>query len=169
MNDLFELGLRLVYATVVCGAIRLNRGLRGKPIGVRTLGLVGLTTAALIVGASGLSALDGAPHMRFSDAESRVVQGILTGVGFLGAGVIFHRGHHMRAHGLTSAACVWVAAGLGVICGAGWWLLAGLTTAMALLVLGFGGPIERYFHRVLGGERAEAEAQSSEAPHHPGR
>jgi putative Mg2+ transporter-C (MgtC) family protein len=140
--DLTEIILRLGVATIAAGAVGLNRDLHGKPIGVRTLGLVGLSSAAVVLLADG-----GMIHATISDATSRVIQGILTGIGFLGAGVIVHREHGKRIHGLTSAACVWLTACIGIICGAGKWQIVLVAGALATLVLVIGGPVERGFHR----------------------
>jgi putative Mg2+ transporter-C (MgtC) family protein len=84
------------------------------------------------------------------NAISRVVQGILTGVGFLGAGVILRdpMGH---VTGLTTAATIWICAVLGIVCGLGYWWLLGAAVVITVLVLVFGRPVERLaeklFHR----------------------
>lgn len=163
---LIEIALRLGAATIAAGAVGLNRDLHGKPIGVRTLGLVGLSTAAVVILTDA-----GIARPDVSDATSRVIQGILTGIGFLGAGVIVHRGTHKQIHGLTSAACVWFTACIGIICGAGRWPVVLIAGAFAILLLSLGRPIERIFHRWLGGRHDEdgSPAQSSDAgPHQPG-
>ena len=116
MLDWSEIVLRLGAATLAGGLIGLNRDLHDKPIGLRTLGLVGLATAMVIVLAD-----PSGNATKFPDATSRVIQGILTGIGFLGAGVIIHREHHSRVQGLTSAACTWFTACVGIACGAGQW------------------------------------------------
>jgi putative Mg2+ transporter-C (MgtC) family protein len=82
MMEPVEIILRLGSATLIGAAIGVNRDLRGKPIGVRTLGLVGLVSAAAIL------AITYAGTDPRADAPSRVMQGVLTGIGFLGAGVI---------------------------------------------------------------------------------
>ncbi len=172
---LTETILRLVVATVAAGAVGLNRDLRGKPIGVRTLGLVGLATAVAV-----LLADSGAERSGMSDATSRVVQGILTGIGFLGAGVIVRGKSHKRVHNLTSAASVWFTACIGVVSGAGQWRLVVVASVLAFVLLAFGGPIERFFHRLRGAAShdgssegptgANQSSQSSEAgPHQPGK
>jgi len=95
--DWTEILLRLGVATLAGCLIGLNRDLQGKPIGLKTLGLVGLATAMVVVLA------DPSPdHARITDAGSRVIQGILTGIGFLGAGVIVHAQHHFRVAGLPA-------------------------------------------------------------------
>ena len=88
MIDLADVILRLGGATLIGAAIGLNRDLRGKPIGVRTLGLVGLASAMAVVVVAPAGGDD-------INATSRVMQGVLTGIGFLGAGVIV-RGQHRQ-------------------------------------------------------------------------
>lgn len=172
---LSEIALRLGVATVAAGAVGLNRDLHGKPIGVRTLGLVGLSAAVVVLLADG-----GIIHSTMSDATSRVIQGILTGIGFLGAGVIVHREHGRRIHGLTSAACVWLTACIGIVCGAGQWRMVLVAGVLASLVLFLGRPIERLFHRFFphhgNGDStsslshdATAAGQSDAGPHQPGK
>lgn len=137
MDTNVELALRLVAATLIGAGIGLNRDLHGKPTGVRTMGLVGLSSAVIVV-ASGLVGGSG-------DA-TRAVQGIVTGIGFLGAGVIVKEASSDRIRGLTTAATIWLTAALGVTCGLGHWGLASLAAGLGLVVLVFGGPIEKYLH-----------------------
>ena len=145
MLDWSEVVLRLGAATLAGGLIGLNRDLHGKPIGLRTLGLVGLATATVVV----LTATFGT---KSPDAASRVIQGILTGIGFLGAGVIVHRENRSRVHGLTSAACTWLTACVGIICGAGQWRIVSVALGITFIVLIFGGRVERRLHRAFGGK-----------------
>jgi putative Mg2+ transporter-C (MgtC) family protein len=146
MMEPVEIILRLGSATLIGAAIGLNRDLRGKPIGVRTLGLVGLASAVAIL-ATTYAGTD--PR---ADAPSRVMQGVLTGVGFLGAGVIVRGRIEGRIHGLTSAASAWVTACLGLVCGVAAWPVAATGVALAFVVLVLGGPLERIIHRWLGGK-----------------
>src|SRR6202035_1806779 len=83
-----EIALRLGVATLAGCLIGLNRDLQGKPIGLKTRGLVGLAPALVVSLAS-----PSADPVKISDAASRVMQGVLTGIGFLGAGVIVHAQH----------------------------------------------------------------------------
>ena len=147
--DWSEIILRLGVATLAGGLIGLNRDLHGKPIGLKTLALVSLATAMVVVLA--------APFGRgqnLSDAGSRVIQGILTGIGFLGAGVICAARHHHRVRGLTSAACTWLAACIGIVCGVGQWRVIGIALALAFTILIIGGRLERWLHRTLGGKES---------------
>lgn len=139
--------MRLGVATLASGVIGLNRDLHGKPIGLRTLGLVGLATATVVLLANPAALEAG----RLSDATSRVIQGLLTGIGFLGAGVIVHA-EQSKVKGLTSAACVWFTACIGIVCGLGLWRLVIVALAIALVLLALGGPFERALHRVLRGK-----------------
>jgi putative Mg2+ transporter-C (MgtC) family protein len=158
--DWSEIVLRLGAATLAGGLIGLNRDLQGKPIGLRTLGLVGLATAMVVVLAESFGNTDKVP-----DAISRVIQGILTGIGFLGAGVIVHRENLSRVQGLTSAACTWLTACIGIICGAGQWRIVTVALGITFLVLIFGGKVERRVHRALGGKgTSEQKSAPADAP-----
>jgi putative Mg2+ transporter-C (MgtC) family protein len=143
-----EIVLRLGTATLAGGLIGLNRDLHGKPIGLRTLSLVGLATAMMLVLVDP-SYSHTTPQN--ADAASRVIQGILTGIGFLGAGVIVRAEHDFRIRGLTSAACTWLAACIGIVCGVGQWRIVGIAVAITFTVLVAGGRIEGWIHRKLGG------------------
>jgi putative Mg2+ transporter-C (MgtC) family protein len=154
-----EIVLRLGVATLAGGLIGLDRDLHGKPIGLKTLGLVGLATAMVV-----MLVLPADDLTRISDATSRVIQGILTGIGFLGAGVIVRGERGLRVHGLTSAACVWLAACAGIACGAGHWRIVIVGLAIASLLLVAGHRIERRLHRTLGGRDEPARDQPVDAP-----
>lgn len=151
-----EIALRLGVATLAGGLIGLDRDLHGKPIGLKTLGLVGLATAMVV-----MLALPAGDVTRISDATSRVIQGILTGIGFLGAGVIVRGAHGFRVHGLTSAACAWLAACAGIACGVGQWRIVIVGLAIATLLLLLGRHLERWLHRILGGKEAERKSAAA--------
>jgi putative Mg2+ transporter-C (MgtC) family protein len=157
--DWSEIVLRLGAATLAGGLIGLNRDLHGKPIGLRTLGLVGLATATVVVLAESLGNAEKAP-----DAISRIIQGILTGIGFLGAGVIIHRENRSRIQGLTSAACTWLTACIGIICGAGHWRIVAVVVPITFMVLIFGGKVERWLHRAIGGKETPEQKSAPADP-----
>lgn len=158
-----EIFLRLGSATLAGCAIGLNRDLHGKPIGLKTLGIVGLSTATVVV-----LAVQFAGPGQISDAASRVIQGILTGIGFLGAGVIVHESDRFRVRGLTSAACTFLAACLGIACGIGEWPIVGAALVLAFLVLTIGNHTERWLHRILGGKEAHKPGAPPKGPPHGG-
>lgn len=148
-----------IGVALVCGVgIGVNRDLHHKPAGFRTFGLVAVGSAVITLVALSLAPADPA-------AVSRIAQGILTGIGFLGAGLIVRRERSQRVSGLTTAAAVWATAGLGVACGLGLYLLAVSALVVMLLVLVLGGPIERRLERMVdvspddaarpGGQRAD--------------
>ena len=112
--------LRLAAAVAVGALIGLDRELRRKPAGLRTLALVALGSALFI-----LETLD-ATRGVYTDATSRVIQGIVTGVGFLGAGSIMRSVDEESVRGLTTAASIWLAAAAGIACAmANWPLVVG--------------------------------------------
>lgn len=141
-----EVLVRLLSATLVGSAIGLNRDLHGKETGIRTLGLVCLG-AALI----GVACTRAASVIGNADAVSRiaqgVIQGVLTGIGFLGAGVIVREQGSNHVRNLTTAATVWTTAVLGIVCGLGPLPVVGAGTVLVLLLLTAGGPIERFMDR----------------------
>jgi putative Mg2+ transporter-C (MgtC) family protein len=138
-----EAMLRVLAATAAGGIIGLNRELTRKPAGLRTHALVALGASLVTVSALQLGV---GPDRTHADAASRVIQGVIAGIGFLGGGVILHAdGRNVK--GLTTAATIWVAAALGISCGIGQWHIAGMTAGLALVVLVVGQPIEDALHR----------------------
>ena len=126
--------VRLVVAAVVGMAIGFDRELRDKPLGMRTLALVSLGSAV-----AALAALDYLPAAASADSVARVVQGILsgvlTGIGFIGAGVVLRDRQSRTVHGLTTAATVWITAALGIACALASWVVvvSGIVLTFAIL------------------------------------
>jgi putative Mg2+ transporter-C (MgtC) family protein len=147
-----EVGVRLAAAMAAGMVMGLNRDLKGKPAGVRTLGLVGLGSALATMAASGFVT---ATNMNV-DAVSRAIQGIITGIGFLGAGVIFRDESEHRVRGLTTAASIWLTACFGMVCGIGAWTVGLSALVLALVLLLFGKYLERMAHWIRP-ERADAD------------
>ncbi len=143
LDDLLRLGLAMVIGSL----IGLNRDLHGKPAGLRTNALVALGSALIVIAGG---QLQGTVDFHASDAQSRAIQGLITGIGFLGAGVILRKTGEDRVTGLTTAAAVWVAALFGAACGAGAFGPVLIAFALVLLVLIFGGQVEHRLHRLLG-------------------
>ena len=140
-----ETAVRLGAALLVGTILGLNRELHGKPAGLRTHALVSLGAAVATVVV--LRSPDGSLTTD-QNAIGRVVQGILTGVGFLGAGVILHDpiGH---ISGITTAATIWICAVLGLVCGLGQWVVLGTAVALIVVTLIFGRPLERLAERLF--------------------
>ncbi|WP_332699117.1 MgtC/SapB family protein [Bosea sp. (in: a-proteobacteria)] len=139
ISDL-ELVGRLLAGTAAGVAVGFERTRKQKSAGIRTFGLVGL-------GAAAATSIFVEPGQ--ADAASRVVQGILTGIGFLGAGTIVMRQREIHPRGLTTAAAIWVTAALGCAAGRGDWAIVGTAVVVALLLLAVDHSIERW----AGGDR----------------
>ncbi len=140
-----EIGLRLGGATLVGAALGLNRELKGRPAGLRTNALVSLGSALLILASLGIAS-DSDKQLQ-ANVMSRVMQGIITGIGFLGAGVILRDTNGTQVHGITTAATIWLTATLGVLCGVGMWQIALLGVGLTLAILIVGKPLEKFLHR----------------------
>lgn len=155
---------RLAAATVAGMVLGINRDLRGKPAGVRTHALVAIGACLVTIISMEISTVG-----EFDpNAVSRVVQGVITGIGFIGGGVILKLPQNRTVQGLTTAASVWIVACLGISFGAGMWrtALIGLVFTMAALLLG--GPIEdvatRIFKRRLRPDGWNAEQADGHQP-----
>ena len=135
-SNWFDEILRLLVASGVGVVIGINREMHGKPLGMRTLALVGLGSAIAALTAIDFRGLDNDP-----DALSRVVQGVLqgvlTGIGFIGAGVVLRDAKSGVVQGLTTAATVWVTAALGIAAALAAWHLV-LSGVVITLVILFG-------------------------------
>jgi putative Mg2+ transporter-C (MgtC) family protein len=138
--DVPEIALRLGAALLAGALIGLDREIKKRPAGLQTHSLVSLGAAltVLVIAMGSGSA---------GDPASRVVQGIITGIGFLGAGVIIQYERERRVEGLTTAASIWTAAALGMACGAGYLELAAVALAGVIFVLVAGGWIEGWMER----------------------
>jgi len=160
-NEFVEDLARLGAAVLIGGIVGLNRELRRKPAGLRTHALVAIGSAVAMLSSVRLAEAYGAPS---ADAVTRTVQGIIVGIGFLGGGVIVKTGDAGHVQNLTTAASIWVVACLGIVCGAGQWVLALGALVLTLVVLLLGGPTEKMLRRVLNPrEQGEARRDDSEA------
>jgi len=131
--------VRLGAAVGVGALIGLDRELRQKPAGIRTLALVALGSAVFV-----LETID-STRSPYTDPTSRVIQGIITGVGFLGAGSIMRTVGEESVRGLTTAASIWLAAAMGIACGLANWPLVVVGGLLGVLVLVI-TPVERVIH-----------------------
>jgi putative Mg2+ transporter-C (MgtC) family protein len=148
MLSWLDIVLRFGAAMVTGSLIGLYLELHQKPTGVRTLGLVALASAVAVLAVA-----------KDPDADaSRVIQGVITGVGFLGAGVILHRGSGGQVvHGLSTAATIWITASLGVLCGLAAWQLLAVALVLTVFLLVVGGKVENW----LQGRRLASDEQST--------
>jgi putative Mg2+ transporter-C (MgtC) family protein len=125
---------RILAAVVIGAAIGFERTFHGRPAGFRTHALVCVASALLMLVTVYQSEwMTAVPLDAIRTDPTRMAQGIMTGIGFLGAGVIFKEGLTVR--GLTTAASIWVTAAIGILVGIGFYLPAIVGTAATLLIL----------------------------------
>jgi putative Mg2+ transporter-C (MgtC) family protein len=145
--------IRLVVASVLGGIIGFERDIHGRAAGLRTNLLISLGAAVFMLISESIAE---SYSLRMGDSFSRADPGriaaqVVTGIGFLGAGAIIKYGFSIR--GLTTAACIWISAGIGMSSGAGYFELAIVTTAIGLLCLIFLNIVEKKYakasYRVL--------------------
>lgn len=129
MNDIFAMLVSTVLGTLVGWERQMGR----KPAGLRTHVLVcmGSTLFVLLTEHAMRDVIADGGHL--STDPTRIIHGVITGVGFLGAGSIMR--HEGYVHGLTTAASVWIVAAIGVAVGVHAWTLAVVSTVLALIVL----------------------------------
>lgn len=143
-----DIVVRLLLAAVAGSVIGANRELAGKPAGLRTHALVAVgaslfTVIGLLVAAE--------PTLDFA-APGRVVQGVIAGVGFIGAGAIFRRDSGRvgdgLGYGLTTAASIWIVAAIGTAAGAGLWRTTLAAGIVAVLILLLEDPLARLSRKI---------------------
>jgi len=127
LSTMTRIVVRLTLAAILGGILGYERELKARSAGVRTHMLVAVGAALFVLGPlqSGMEVSD----------LSRVVQGIIQGVGFLGAGAIIIRAGQHKVEGLTTAANIWATAGIGVVVGLGLEATAVLSTVVVLIIL----------------------------------
>lgn len=133
--------IRILISFILGVIIGIERGISHKTVGFRTISLVCVgSTAFTLVSIYGFQDVD----------TSRVAAQIVTGIGFLGAGAILHKGYITK--GLTTAAALWVSAAVGMACGCGMFVLAFIVTLMALVLLWVLKPFKIHLDRMLDNE-----------------
>ena len=151
-----ELFFRLSLAAALGLAIGIERELRRKPAGMRTNTLIALGSALFTIVSLELSRIYG------GGSPDRIAAQIVTGIGFLGGGAIMRSGNEV--HGMTTAATVWVNAGIGMAAGVGSYAIAMAGTMLVLIVLVVLPPIESYFERLAGVDRRRRQGETPLPP-----
>ncbi|MBD2663717.1 MgtC/SapB family protein [Richelia sinica] len=156
-DDWLHIGLRLVLALLVGCMIGLNRQKGGRPAGMRTFMLVSMGAALFVM--IPLQAEGDSPYAA-TNALSRTIQGVATGIGFLGAGLILQESPRKsevpRVRGLTTAACVWTAAGLGAAIGCGLWQMGLMGGLLTLITLSGMKRLNRLFKVIFGQDNQQS-------------
>ena len=162
-DDLVIIG-RVPGALAIGAMIGFERTFHGRPAGFRTHALVCIASAVLmIVTVYQNQWMTEVAHEAIRTDPTRMAQGIMTGIGFLGAGVIFKEGLTVR--GLTTAASIWVTAAIGILIGIGFWFAALFGAAATLIVLAVFRfiearlPSEFYAHHMLRFQRDRVMAE----------
>ncbi|VAW87636.1 Mg(2+)-transport-ATPase-associated protein MgtC [hydrothermal vent metagenome] len=150
-NELVVTTVRLLLAALAGGLIGLERSHHGRPAGFRTHTLVCVSAALLMVlGVFQWDLVLHAPIETIRVDPTRMAQGIMTGIGFLGAGVIFKE--RLSVRGLTTAASIWITASIGVVIGMGLYYAGFLATMITLGVLSLFRWVERVIPSVHYGQ-----------------
>ena len=146
VGDFVDTLISLLAAFVLGTLIGAERQYRRRGGGLRTHTLVAVGAATFV---------DIGMHLNGNAGATQVIAYVVSGVGFLGAGVILHDGDVHRVKGLTTAACVWMTACIGMICGTGNWKILFVTVGFIALLLIVGGPIERALHKRWGRKHSD--------------
>ena len=143
--------IRILVAFFLGIIIGIERGITQKTVGFRTLSLV-------CVGSCGFTLIS---IYGFKEVDTaRIAAQIVTGIGFLGAGAILHKGYITK--GLTTAAALWVTAAVGMACGTGMIILASIITLMALILLWVLKPVKKRLNQMtIGNEDKDEELEDS--------
>jgi putative Mg2+ transporter-C (MgtC) family protein len=152
-DDFWRVVVRLAFATLLGAIVGVQRERSGKPAGLRTHMLVASGSALFV-----LAPLEFGMN---SDPLSRVIQGLITGIGFLGAGAILKLEEKRQIEGLTTAAGIWMTAGIGLAVGLGRFGLALVSVALAWFVLAIVQGVERWINRDLSGNQAKDEVEDA--------
>lgn len=142
-----EIIFRLVLASLLGGAVGLEREVHGRPAGVRTYLLLSLGSALIMIISEYLfhKYRGGVPGIGLQVDPGRIAAQAITGIGFLGAGVIIRSKDTIR--GLTTAACVWVVCAVGLTIGAGFYFYGGAVSAITVVSLVGLKPLEKRLRR----------------------
>ena len=154
---------RIAAASALGAAIGLEREWNGHWAGLRTHTIVAIGAAIFVIGGT-------TAHGQNIDGPSRVIQGVASGIGFLGAGTILKLGDKMEIKGLTTASSIWLAAALGIAAGLAEYALAVASAAISLFVLCVLGPIEKAMetrHRQKNSEKKKLEGTEEGGPKTP--
>jgi putative Mg2+ transporter-C (MgtC) family protein len=134
-QQLTRVAIRMLAAALLGAMVGIQRERAGKPAGVRTHMLVSMGAALFVIACleSGMQ----------SDAMSRVIQGLVTGIGFLGAGSIIKKAEQLEVEGLTTAAGIWMTSAFGIAAGLGRYGAAAIGMVLTLIVLSVVGALTR--------------------------
>lgn len=141
--------IRVLVSFILGIAIGIERGISHKTVGFRTISLVCVaSTGFTLVSIYGFEGVD----------TSRIAAQVVSGIGFLGAGAILHRGYITK--GLTTATTLWVAAAIGMACGTGMFVLAFVITLMSLFLLWVLKPFKTHLDKIVDNENGNGSGKN---------
>lgn len=152
-DDFWRVVVRLTFAMLLGAVVGVQRERSGKPAGIRTHMLVASGSALFVLGPLEFGMI--------SDSLSRVIQGLVTGIGFLGAGAILKLEEKRQIEGLTTAAGIWMTAGIGLAVGLGRFGLALVSVVLAWFILAVVKGVERWINRDLPESQAEEKMEDA--------
>ena len=135
--DWSDVLIRIAAATFLPLLIGIERFVRDKPIDFRPFVIISVGACGLLIASMELLQTASDPNSQID--PTRVIEGVITGIGFLGAGAMFRQGNFVQGAG--SAAAIWAAGAIGLTCGLGEIWLAALMTGIVLLLLIISGPV----------------------------
>ncbi len=141
-NDYNAVIIRLLAAALLGSLIGFERSYHGRPAGLRTHALVCMASSLLmLLTVFQWELLEGMPLETIRVDPTRMAQGIMTGIGFLGAGVVLKE--KLTIRGLTTATSIWITSAIGIIAGMGFFSAAAIATLLTLVILNVFGWFER--------------------------
>jgi len=151
----WEIVVRMLAAVVLGAVIGIEREARNKAAGLRTQMLISLAAAVFTLLTFELMGVAAVGRDGVTADPVRVTEAVVTGVAFLGAGTIIQaRG---RVEGITTGASIWLAGAIGVACGGGYFVVAGATVVVAILILFVMGVLKRRVRAFADGNDGEGE------------
>lgn len=137
--------VRVLVSLILGVIIGIERGISHKAVGFRTISLVCVaSTGFTLISIFGFEGVD----------TSRIAAQVVSGIGFLGAGAILHKGYITK--GLTTAAALWIASAIGMACGTGMFVLASVLTLMTLVLLWVLKPFKIHLDRMVDSENGNS-------------
>lgn len=153
--------VRLVVALLLGGVIGVERTLAGKTAGLRTYAMVAMGSALFVL----VSQIVSLQFINLTNFDPlRLASQVLVGIGFIGAGLVFHNNKDMKTSGLTSAAGLWVSAGIGMSAGFGLYSLAIIAALLTLLIFTILWYVEKLFKKISYSDE-KVEKENSERLH----
>lgn len=153
--------IRLVIAVALGGLVGIERTLAGKTAGMRTYALVAMGSSLFVL----ISQIISSQFVNLTNFDPlRMASQIIVGIGFIGAGLVFHNSREMTTSGLTSAAGLWVSAGIGMACGFGLYSLAIIAALLTLIVFTVLWYVEKAFKKISYSDE-KSEVENSERLH----